>query len=156
MMNHSTVGSGFQTPKMILVDWVDKKKYKLSTSMIYKNPNALHFFDKNPEKINWFCLSQNPNPAAINLIEQYPDKINLDWLSANPSAMRLLEKNFDRNKNISTINWDIGTINWDIGTINWDNFSRNPGAISFLEQYPDNINWHCLSQNINPSAVELL
>ena len=88
---HSVIES---TDHFKLIDWVDKKKDRLS-STIYSNPNALDYIANHTEEIDWFFLSQNTNPKAIHIIEQHPDKINLEWLSGNPSAIHLLEKNVD-------------------------------------------------------------
>ena len=116
---HSVIES---TDHFKLIDWVDKKKDRLSRT-IYSNPNALDYIANHTEEIDWFFLSQNTNPKAIHIIEQHPDKINLEWLSGNPSAIHLLEKNFDIYRDEK------------IGKINWDIFSKNIAAIPFLEKY---------------------
>jgi hypothetical protein len=66
----------------------------------------LHILEQNPEKIDWYFLSQNP--SALHLLEQNPEKINWCELSLNPSALHLLEKNqenqwilFDLERNYS-------------------------------------------------------
>jgi ribosomal protein L24E len=81
--------------------------------------------EKNPEKISWDNLSENPN--AISLLEKNPDKISWFWLSRNPNAIHLLEKNPEK--------------------ISWDHLSVNPNAIHLLEKNPKNIDWVCLSRN---------
>jgi hypothetical protein len=59
-----------------------------------RDPNAIHIFDANPEKINWNNLSENP--SAIHLLEANPEKIVWDCLSRNPSAIHLLDENLDK------------------------------------------------------------
>ena len=51
------------------------------------NPNAIPLLEKHPEKIDW-SLSRNPN--AIPLLEKHPEKIDWRELSKNPNAMYLL------------------------------------------------------------------
>jgi hypothetical protein len=48
----------------------------------------------NPDKINWYMLSQNPN--AIHMLEKNQDRIDWGMLSQNPNAIHMLEKNQDR------------------------------------------------------------
>jgi len=50
--------------------------------------------EKNPEKINWTWLSENPN--AIHLLEKNLDKVDWNHLSKNPNALHLLEQNVDK------------------------------------------------------------
>jgi hypothetical protein len=96
------------------------------------NPNAINLLVKNHQFINWRFLSSNPN--AIHILEQNPDKIDWRWLSSNPNAIHLLEQNPDK--------------------IDWRNLSLNPDAIHLLEQNPDNIDWAMLLAN--PNAIQLL
>jgi len=91
--------------------------------------------EQNPDKINWYALSENP--AAIHLIskalKQNPDTDKIDWsrLSMNPAAIHLLEQNPVK--------------------IRWWTLSRNPAAIHLiskaLEQNLDEISWWNLSRN---------
>ena len=46
-----------------------------------------------PNKLNWYALSESLNPNVISLLEKYPEKISWFWLSKNPNAMHILEKN---------------------------------------------------------------
>ena len=50
--------------------------------------------EKNPSKIDWFCLSRNPN--ANHILEKNPEKIDQSGLSENPNAMYMLEKNQEK------------------------------------------------------------
>ena len=52
------------------------------------NPNAIHLFEQNLDKIDWISLSYNPN--AIHILGQNVDKINWKYLSLNPNAIHLL------------------------------------------------------------------
>jgi hypothetical protein len=49
---------------------------------------------ENPDKIDWYELSQNPN--AIDLLRENPDKINWRRLSENPNAIEILRENPDK------------------------------------------------------------
>jgi hypothetical protein len=82
------------------------------------NPEAIDLFKQNPDKINWYYLSNNP--GAIDLLEQKLDEINWYKLSENPTA--LLEQNSDK--------------------IDWEELSRNPAAIHLLEKNKDKIDWN--------------
>jgi len=57
---------------------------------------AIPILEKNPDKINWYCLSSNPN--GIPLIEKYPDKINY--------LLKLDYDNFSVNLPIFEIDYD--------------------------------------------------
>jgi len=83
--------------------------------------------EKNPDKINWSGLSENP--SAIQLLKKNPDKIIWWNLSANPSAMDLLETNPDK--------------------IIWKTLSRNPSerAMQLLEKNQRKIYWKYLFEN---------
>jgi hypothetical protein len=66
-------------------------------SYLYKNPNAIHLFEKNMDKtkltygnIDWSCLSGNQN--AIHLLEQNMDIIDWSELSKNPSIFEINKK----------------------------------------------------------------
>jgi hypothetical protein len=55
--------------------------------LLSENPNAIHYLEKNQDKIDWYYLSRNPN--AIHLLEQNIDKIHWDCLSFNPNLFEL-------------------------------------------------------------------
>ena len=69
----------------------------VNMSTLSKNPAAIGFLRKNPDKIDWNWLSANPE--AIDLLLKNPDKIYWPLLSRNPAAIDVLEKNKDK------INW---------------------------------------------------
>ena len=127
-------------PLYKLLDWIDPNKldwYKLSESL---NPNAISLLEKYPEKIHWFELSRNPNANA--LLEKYPDKIKWGCLSqnTNPDAIALLEKNLDKLDNYC-----------------WEMLSKNLNAIALLEKNLDKLDrkcWSWLSEN--PNAMHIL
>ena len=48
---------------------------------------TIYFLEKNPDKIDWSFLSENP--AAIHLLEKNPDKINWYMLSSNPAIFEI-------------------------------------------------------------------
>ena len=48
-------------------------------------------------------------------------------------------------------------LDWiDIGSLVNYKLSGNPNAINFLKKHPEKIDWHCLSYNLNASAINLL
>ena len=106
-----------------LKDWININQ--LNWNSLSENSNAIHLLEQNPDKINWFHLSENCNDDVIKLLEQNPDKINWFHLSRNRNAIKLLEQNPDK--------------------INWENLSYNANAIHLLEQNPDKIEWVYLS-----------
>ena len=82
-------------PLYKLLDWIDTNKLHWYSLSLNKTPHAISLLEKNPDKINWNCLSLNP--TAIHLLEKNLDKISWHYLSANPNAIHLLEKNQDKN-----------------------------------------------------------
>ena len=64
---------------MKLLDWVPLEKLYWNPLSKNPSPGAIELLEKNPEKINWGCLSMNP--SAIHLLEKNPEKINWHWLS---------------------------------------------------------------------------
>ena len=103
-----------------------------------RNPCAVPFLQRNPEKIHWDELSRNPE--AIDLLEQNPEKINFYQLSANtnPRAIALLRDHLEH--------------------VNWQSLSMNPcnEAVDLLLEHPDKIDYYRLVHNTNPRAIQLL
>ena len=120
--------------KYVLRDWVPT--YKINSSTLSRNPNAIDFLKANPKYIDWVWLSSNPN--AIELLKANRAKINWDNLSMNPNAIELLKAN--------------------LGKIDWYNLSKNPNpnAIELLKANPKKIKWEYLSENSNSRIIELL
>ena len=89
----------------------------------------------NPDKICWEYFSWNSSEGAMQLLEKNPDKIRWWHLSENPSAMRLLEKNLDK------IDWYFLSNNSSEGAIqlleknqdkiNWDQLFKNPHIFKY-------------------------
>ena len=48
--------------KYKLLDWIDINKLNLSG-----NPDAVKLLKENPDKINWYCLSQNSGIFEIDV-----------------------------------------------------------------------------------------
>ena len=168
--------------KYKLKDWIPPKK--IVWEILSKNPNAIELLKKNPKKIDWGGLSENPNPEAIELLKANLDNIDwiawkslsinpnpnliellkktnlneLDWriLSSNPYAIELLKENQDK------IDWHylsanpnaIELLKANQNKIDWCGLSTNPYAIELLKENQDKIDWHYLSAN--PNAIELL
>jgi hypothetical protein len=104
------------------------------------HPDAITLLKENPDKLVWYSLSNNAHPYAIALLRETPDKIDWYMLSSNPSsdAIILLKENPDK--------------------INWDSLSSNvhPDAIVLLRENPDKIDWDLLSSNPSSDAITLL
>jgi hypothetical protein len=77
------------------------------------NPNAeaIDLLKENPDKIDWYWLSQNSSLDAVALLKKNPDKINWICLSSNPNAIDLLKENPDK--------------------IIWYNLSKNPSIFTY-------------------------
>ena len=73
--------------------------------------------EKNLDKVNWHCLSQNPN--AIHLLENNINKIIWFWLSFNINAIYLLEKNLDK------VKWHCLSQNPNIFTYDYETMKKN-------------------------------
>jgi hypothetical protein len=100
---------------------------KLKKRQLLKNPNAIEFFKKNRDMIEWNYLSQNPN------------------------AIELLRERFKEEKNMNQSElYDLP----DSKKLDWEHLSANPCAIELLKLNPNEINFNMLSANTN--AIELL
>lgn len=108
------------------IDWV----------ILSKNPAALPFLKKHPEKIYWpgFCGIENPD--ILPLLEQNLHRIEWWQLSRNPVAAPLLAKHLDK--------------------IDWSTlcYNSNPAILPLLEQHPEKLDWNNLCKN--PIATPLL
>ena len=51
------IASFYTKPKMKLLDWIPEDKLELDR--LSSNPNAIHFLEKHPDKIDWEYLSMN-------------------------------------------------------------------------------------------------
>ncbi len=145
---------------------VENFKYEYWTFLV-TNECAMDLIELNIESIPWCRFSKNKNPRAIKLLEQNPNKIDWFWLSENPGAIELLEKNLDASKaglttphlgEVCKINW-YNLVNNEaamhIIEENMDKFcgfaifnlSANKGAINYLEKNQNKIYWSLFSRN---------
>ncbi len=49
-----------------------------------KSEGAMKLLEKNPDKIDWSCLSMNNSKGAMQLLEKNTDKIHWYSFSSNP------------------------------------------------------------------------
>jgi len=113
------------TRKYQLISWIPMDNLK--KRQLLKNPNAIEFFKKNRDMIEWNYLSQNPN------------------------AIELLRERFKEEKNMNQSElYDLP----DSKKLDWGHLSANPCAIELLNLNPKEINFNMLSANTN--AIELL
>ena len=120
----------------VLKEWINKEK--LDWSGLSLNPCAIRLLEQNQEKIDWRNLNQNPN--AINLLIKNPKRIDLQYFDQNPNEYairRLLGKPLKK-----------------YNDRDWCRFLLTTKDVSFLEKYPEEINWFFLSSN--PNAIDLL
>lgn len=135
------------------------------------------FLENYVEHLNFNRLSGNPN--AIQLLEKYLEKINYLWLLMNRNAIHLLkDKDIDellKSKDNSSLFYThrfFENINAseliekylekiinegriaEISNFQKYILSRHPHLISFLEKYPQLIDWKGLSKN--PNAIHFL
>jgi hypothetical protein len=116
-----------QSPKYLPVIKSDNADKYICWLWLSTNPNAMHLFENNPDKIDWEPLSLNPN--AMHLLER---KIVWDWLSRNPNAMHLL-------KQINPYE------------IDWSRLSRNPNIMEII----CDLDYDAMKQTMQPLAEEL-
>lgn len=149
---------------------------KINWVMLARNPNAIALFETYPDKIEKYVYYLLANPNAIPILEELykTGKYSLSWmaqnLSSNPNAVSILENvpdlinwvAFSRNESIDAIRMlrahihtmgTMGNMNMD-NNVDWFNLSRNPSAVSLLEEHLDCVHWNMLSAN--PSAISLL
>ena len=107
---------------------------------LLENPNALHLVSSHFMKTNLYNLCKNTNPLAVDLVDYYLDIVDdvsdviWDTIGKNPSALKLIEKHFDK--------------------MNWRSLSENPAAIHILLKNPDEIRWSAFSKNTHPLAIQ--
>lgn len=152
---------------------------------------AIDFLKENYRYIEWDILSVNTNPKAIALLikkeseefdledrefNRLEDKEKISWkrLSGNPSAISLLERKWEEEKEL--LKNDIKQYNIlkkKYYIIDWDVLSGNPNAIDLLrdkieeeKNIPkkmfdslddiEKINWAKLSASAEPKVIQLL
>ena len=79
--------------------------------------NAIELLQANPNKINWFYVSENPN--AIELLKANHNKIDFPNLSYNKNAIELLKVNNYK------INWGYLSENPSIFELDYDQIAIN-------------------------------
>jgi len=54
---------------MKLLDWIFFRKEDFDWDFLSGNPDAIYLLEKNQDKIDWFCLYENPFIFEIDQIE---------------------------------------------------------------------------------------
>jgi len=54
---------------MKLLDWIFFRKEDFDWDFLSGNPGAIYLLEKNQDKIDWFCLYENPFIFEIDQIE---------------------------------------------------------------------------------------
>lgn len=131
---------------------------------LLENPNALHLVKSHYMKHNLYNFCKNTNPLAIDLMEYYLDNADTvseviwDAIGKNPSALRLIQKYFDKMswRSLSENPAAIHILLKNQDEIRWSAFSKNthPLAIEHIEKNLDNVDW--ISLNMNPAAIDIL
>ena len=114
------------------IDIINKNWDKVIDKCGYsKNPALADFLVKNPRKICYTCISENPNPK---ILKTYIDNFVIcpDEISANPAS--------------------VGFLKTHIHDINWEELSKNPAAGELLKQNPKKLYYKFLSSN--PAIIE--
>lgn len=124
------------------------------------------YFIENPKmKISWHAFSLNTNRFAVEIIEKQIDKIDVYYASRNPELLHLFENDpyyLDWNS-ICSMTKAYPFIKQRMQFLNsmsdkkWQHaLSENPGAMEWIRENPEKINWSGLSQNPHPDAVAML
>ena len=130
-------------PELIVV--LEKNPEKINWEFLCENPAACHLIKKVIEeegpyskKLYWSQICCNKSRAAIEILLDHINKIHWVLLSSNPFALDILKQYPEE--------------------IDWENLSyvNDDRVIEFLEQNIDKIDWNNLSENIHPRAVALL
>jgi len=101
---------------------LEQNTNKINLSILFNNPNAIIFFEKNKNSIDSYLLLYKP---IFLYLEDTKDKINFNVLSGIPNAKNFLEENIDK--------------------INFYTILNDPDAIHLLEKNLDN--WDLLPKN---------
>ncbi len=111
------------------VSILEANPHQIYWSVLRRNPNAIHLFEKNglpPQPFDEILVSSNVS-AIVEWGVEYLSNSDWRYLSMNPDVIDLLENNLDK--------------------VHWGQFSRNPNAMGILEKHLDKIAWSEFSTN---------
>lgn len=123
---------------MSLTSWVKQYENELIGKYLSRNPNpeVISYLEKNPDMIDWPYLSENP--AAVETLKK--NKHCIHWkkicLNPHPQAMEMIKEHYAhylkrwKEKGIRTPTDMV---------LSWENLSKNPNAVEFLKENPQNI-----------------
>jgi hypothetical protein len=107
----------------------------------------MEILSNNFDKIHWPYLSGNPNAITIlkkEMAKGDGNSIDIHGLVDNPNAnaMQILDEMIQ-----------LGNLEEDV---NWGALCKNPGAISIIKKYPNNIRWDYLCLNPSKEVISML
>jgi hypothetical protein len=123
---------------MSLAPWVKQYESELIEEYLSRNtnPEAIKYLENNPKMIHWKYLSENP--VAIEILKK--NKHRIDWknicLNPHPEAMEMIKEHYShylkrwKEKGIRTPPHMV---------LSWENLSKNPNAVEFLKENPQNV-----------------
>ncbi len=126
---------------MSLAPWVKQYEDELVEKYLSRNPNpeVISYLEQNPSMISWDNLSENP--VAIEILKKNKHCIN--WkkicLNPHPETMEMINEHYAhylkrwKEKGIRTPPHMI---------LSWENLSKNPNAVEFLKENPQNVCWY--------------
>ena len=148
---------------------LQRNKHKVNWDLILYNTSAIDFIVANHTRIrgrkSWNRLSQNKSithlirDGKIYLTDDLI--IDVDWFNicGNPNAMEIIEANLDKISDFTMLSCNPAAVPFlerNPKLIRWNYLCGNPAAIHLIMQKKEKIDWHFLSENSHPVAIELL
>jgi hypothetical protein len=126
---------------MSLAHWIKQYEHELLEKYLSSNPNpeAIKYLENNPKMISWENLSKNLN--AIEMLKK--NKHRIDWknicLNPHPEAMEMIKEHYAHYLK----RWrERGRRTPPDMVLSWENLSKNPNAVEFLRENPQNVCWY--------------
>lgn len=123
---------------MSLALWVKQYEYELKAKYLSRNPNPelVSYLEKNPNMVCWEYLSENP--VAIEILKKNQSRV--EWknicLNPHPEAMEMIKEHYAHYLK----RWkERGGRTPTHMVLSWKNLSKNPNAVEFLKENPQNV-----------------
>jgi hypothetical protein len=123
---------------MSLANWIKQYESELVEEYLSRNtnPEVIKYLENNPKMIHWQYLSENP--VAIEILKKNTHRI--DWknicLNPHPEAMEMIKEHYSHYLK----RWkERGIRTPPHMVLSWENLSKNPNAVEFLKENPQNV-----------------